>query len=68
MTTEPKTIDMTPSFENAVRMCIDILKNGTPTGQRTAAEELLRYGRELDRLKASTGTAFDPTDTPVEGE
>lgn len=55
MTTE--TIDMTPTFEQAVKMCIVLLKDGTPQGQREAEEELLRYGRELDRLKAAAEAA-----------
>lgn len=46
-------IDMTPTFEAAVRMCVLVLTNGTPAGQRMAEEELLSYGRTLDNLKAS---------------
>lgn len=46
-----ETIDMTPTFEQAVKMCIFTLRNGTPEGIQMATEELLRYGRELDRLK-----------------
>jgi hypothetical protein len=64
MSTE--TIDMTPTFEQATRMAILVLHRGTPEGQRMAEEELLRYARELDRLKAATGSTFDPDDTPVE--
>ena len=48
---EPDYIDMTPSFEQATRMAILVLHRGTPEGQRMAEEELLRYARELDRLK-----------------
>jgi len=46
-----QTVNMTPTFEQAVRMCITVLHRGTPEGIRMAEEELLRYGRELDRLK-----------------
>jgi hypothetical protein len=56
----------TPTFEQASRMCIVALTNGTPEGKRMAEEELLRYARELDRLAAAAGSAFDPDDTPVE--
>ena len=61
----PEVIDMTPTFEEAVKLCCMVLRDGTPEGQRQATEELMRYGRELDRLKAQSGTAFDPSDTPV---
>jgi hypothetical protein len=63
MSTE--TIDMTPTFEQATRMAILVLHRGTPEGQRMAEEELLRYARELDRLKAQAGTEFDAADTPI---
>jgi hypothetical protein len=59
------TIDMTPTFEQATRMAILVLHRGTPEGQRMAEEELLRYARELDRLKAQAGTEFDAADTPI---
>lgn len=64
MTTQ--TIDMTPTFEDATRMCIRLLEQGDIDGKRTAREELLRYARELDRLKAAAGTSFDPDGTAVE--
>lgn len=66
MTTE--AIDMTPTFEQATRMCIMALINGTPTGQAMAEQELLRYARELDRLARNCGSAFGPDDTAIEGE
>lgn len=57
------------TFEQAVRMCLVLLEDGTAQGKQDAREELLRYGRELDRLKAAgAGTAFDAADTPVEDE
>lgn len=62
-----KTIDCTPSFEGAVRMCLAVLANGTPEGERMAAEELLRYGRELDRIaREGASMAFDTEDTPTD--
>lgn len=64
MTTE--TIDCTPTFEQATRMCIVALRRGTPEGQRMAEEELLRYARELDRLRAAAGARFDAADTDVD--
>lgn len=60
------TADVT--FEGAVNMCLLILERGTPQGKEDARNELLRYGRELDRLKAQSSAAFDTQDTPVEGE
>lgn len=64
-----ETIDMTPSFAQAVEMCLVVLENGTEEGKATARNELMRYGRELDRLKASgAGLAFDTDDTPMSEE
>lgn len=48
-----KQIDMTPTFEASVRMCLVLLENGTEEGKQTARDELLRYGRELDRATAA---------------
>ena len=62
-----QTIDMTPTFEQAVNMCIVALENGTPEGKQMAREELQRYGRELDRLAKAAGSSFDLEDTPVQG-
>lgn len=59
---------MTMTFTHSISICIAALENGTPEGKRLAKGELLRYGRELDRLAAACGTAFDPEDTPIEGE
>ena len=49
-------------------MCLVVLENGTEEGKAIARDELRRYARELDRLAAQSGSAFDPTDTPMEGE
>ena len=45
------TVELVPSFESAVRMCILALHRATPEGQRIAEDELIRYGRMLDALK-----------------
>ena len=68
ITPKPRVIDATPTFEGAVHMCLLLLESGDKEGRDAARDELLRYGRELDRLSAQTGTAFDPSDTPIEGE
>lgn len=60
-------IDMTPTFEQATRMCILALHRGTLEGQKMAEEELLRYARELDRLKGEAGASFDLDATPKKG-
>ena len=49
----PKTIDMTPTFETTVTMCILMLDSGTTEAREFAIEELTRYGRALDALKAA---------------
>ena len=61
---KPRVIDAT----RATHMCLLVLENGNDEGKEAAREELLRYARELDRLAAQSGSAFDPSDTPVEGE
>lgn len=65
---EPATVDLTPTFEDATHMCLAMLENGTPEGKQKATAELLRYARELDRLARAAGSAFSPDDTPIEGE
>lgn len=64
----PNAINMTPTFEAAVNMCIIALENGTNEGKQIAREELLRYGRELDRLASQSRSAFAVDDVAVEGE
>lgn len=49
-----RTIDMTPTFEQAARMCIMVLENGTAEGKKMAREELLRYCRQYDELVGQT--------------
>lgn len=50
-------IDVTPSFEQATRMCLLVLENGTEEGKDMARNELLRYARQLDRLSGSSPEA-----------
>lgn len=45
-----ETVELVPSFESAVRMCILALHRVTPEGQRIAENELIRYGRMLDDI------------------
>lgn len=45
-----ETVELVPSFESAVRMCILALHRATPEGQRIAENELIRYGRMLDDI------------------
>lgn len=69
MTHQVDTIDMTPTFEEATAMCIAVLENGSVEGKAQARKELIRYGRELDRLVAGgAGASFDVTDTPISDE
>lgn len=65
---KPRVIEAVPTFEGATHMCLLVLENGNEEGKEAAREELLRYARELDRLAAQSGSEFDPSDTPVEGE
>lgn len=61
-------INITPSFEASISWCIIVLESGTEEGKGLARQELMRYGRELDRLAAQSGSSFDAADTPIEGE
>lgn len=47
-----KTIDITPSWETAVRIYLLVLEDGTEEGKVTAREELLRLARQYDDLTA----------------
>lgn len=51
MTTE--YIDATPSTEACFRMLIEIVKHGNSQNVRWAEEELMRYAKRIDQLKAS---------------
>ena len=47
-----KYIDMTPTWEQAVRIYLLVLEDGTDEGKVTAREELLRLARNYDTLVA----------------
>ena len=49
-----RTIDITPSWETAVRIYMMVLEDGTEEGKATAREELLRLARQYDELVADT--------------
>ena len=59
---------MSDTFEKQAMTLIAVLKGETPVARRQAEKDLLRMARELDRLKATTGTAFDAEDTPIDDE
>lgn len=62
-----RRIDMTPTFEEATAIAIAVIeRSSNEDAKAKAREELFRYARELDRLKAAGGgTAFDTQDTPT---
>lgn len=45
---QPKTIDLTPTWEAQVRLCLMLLEHGTDAGKVTASQELLKMGQLLD--------------------
>jgi hypothetical protein len=47
-----RTIDMTPSWETAVRIYIMVLEDGEEKGKEMAREELMRLARQYDDLTA----------------
>jgi len=47
-----RTIDMTPTWETAVRIYLMVLEDGTEEGKITAREELMRLARQYDDLTA----------------
>ena len=38
----PRTIDITPTWPQALKMCRMLIENGNPAGQQTAWEEIER--------------------------
>ena len=52
-----RTIDLTPSWETAVRIYIMVLEEGTEEGKASAREELLRLARQYDALVADMAVA-----------
>ena len=47
-----RTIDLTPSWEAAVRIYLMVLEDGEEKGKEMAREELLRLARQYDDLTA----------------
>ena len=52
-----KHIDITPTWETAVRIYMMVLEDGTEEGKVTAREELLRLARQYDALTAGAKVA-----------
>ena len=47
-----RTIDMTPTWEQAVRIYLLVLEDGEEKGKEMAREELMRLARNYDALVA----------------
>ena len=47
-----RTIDLTPTWETAVRIYIMVLEEGAEEGKAIARQELLRLARQYDTLVA----------------
>jgi hypothetical protein len=47
-----RTIDITPTWEAAVRIYMMVLEDGTEEGKEMAREELMRLARNYDALVA----------------
>jgi hypothetical protein len=56
--TTPETIDLTPSWEFAVRIYITVLENpeASAEARRSATDELLRLARMVDNLNTKKAT------------
>ena len=54
MKTEPKTFDLTPSWETCVRIYCAVLRNPEASQEAliSAESELLRLGQHVDKLQA----------------
>jgi len=50
-------IDITPSWETAVRIYMMVLEEGTEEGKASAREELLRLARNYDAIVADMAVA-----------
>jgi hypothetical protein len=57
------SIDLTPTWEEAMHIFAVVLMDGTPEGQATARDEVIRAGRLLDQLAAAQKT--DPCEKCV---
>lgn len=47
-------VDMTPTWEEAARMLIAVLENGTSQGKALARAEIIRMGQIIDQYKKET--------------
>ena len=45
-------IDLTPTWEAATRIYIEVLEHGTEEGKKAAREELIRLAQQYDALTA----------------
>ena len=45
-------IDLTPTWEAATRIYIEVLEHGTEEGKQAAREELIRLAQQYDALTA----------------
>lgn len=52
-----KYIDMTPTWEQAVRIYLLVLEEGSEEGKETARDELLRLARNYDAIVADMAVA-----------
>jgi len=76
---DQSSIDLTPSWESTARIYCLTLRNGSPSGQQMAEEEIIEMGRMLDRIKKESQTVpvardyngaqegdVDPEDTSID--
>lgn len=52
-----KYVDMTPTWEAATRIYIEVLEHGTEEGKQAAREELIRLAQQYDALTALEAAA-----------
>lgn len=53
MSTEPKTIDITPSWEGILPLLVHVAEHGTTAeGRNAAMDELMRLARTVDQMNA----------------
>ena len=45
---QPKTLDLTPTWEGLMPALIAVLQNGVPEGQKIASDELMRLAKWAD--------------------
>lgn len=52
--TEPRTIDITPTWSSLVPVIVAAIENGTPIGRTAAIEELKRLAKFADGINAAS--------------